>query len=374
MRLVFKSALHLLILCVVFASVLVDAGTAYAQSRNCSQLGSTLNSLNRNREFRSLEKNTLEARTLASELQDFESIFIRGGCQKVLAAGKRLSRECRSVARRITQGRAKYNKLAASVETGQAVAQQRELALQQIARFGCGTGSNARVTITTRNNSGGLQNLFDRLFGNEGDIRYDDFYGFGNLSTLRTVCVRTCDGYYWPVSFSTVEEFLGEDEGRCQSQCPGAEVRLYYYRNPGEDPEDMINRGGGRYKSLPTAFAYRKEFDRNCSCKQQISYGSIEFTQSVSGGQSRAMIDFEGNRFPMPMRDPRRALETTITEVIVVPLPRRRPLQEGEEAPVVPAGAVIMANTEVRSFQFGDRTVRIVGPDTPYAQSAAKGF
>ena len=375
MRRVFRTVLHLLTLLVIFAAVLTDIDTAYAQSRSCSQLGSTLNSLNKNREFRSLEKNTLQARELSGELQDLESLFVRGGCQKELAAGKRLSRQCRTVARRITQGRSKYNKLAASVETGQAVAQQRELAFQQILRFGCGTGSSssARVTITTRNNEGGMQNLFDRLFGNEGDIRYDGFYGFGNMSTLRTVCVRTCDGYYWPVSFSTVDEFLGEDSARCQSQCPGAEVNLYYYRNPGEDPDDMVNLSGRAYKSLPTAFAYRKQFDRSCSCKQQISYGSVEIIQSVSGGQSRAIVEFEDKRFPMPIRDPRRVLKATIAEVIVVPLPRRRPLREGEEPPLIPVITAPVANANTRTFQFGDRRVRIVGPDTPYAQSAAEG-
>lgn len=376
MRMKLASILRKCALVMVMTVAFAADQAALAQSASCSQLSNTLNSLNRNREFRNLQSSNIDARQVAGDLQDLESLFVRGGCQQQLNTGARLSRDCRTVARRITRARSNYNQLAANIETGQAVAQQRELILQQVARFGCGTGSSARVVVTTRQNRSSLSNLFDRLFGREGDIIDDGFgFGFGGLSTLRTVCVRTCDGYYWPVSFSTVGEFLTDDAGQCQSQCPGSEVNLYYYRNPGESPDDMINLNGMPYKSLENAFRYRREFDKSCSCKQQIEYGSIVLTASSDSSSTRAFVEFDDLKFPMPVRDPRRTVETVeivVLEAIQVPLPRRRPLRAGEDAPVIPITAPV-ANVDTRIVKFGDKSVRIVGPDTPYAQSEAAG-
>jgi len=358
------------------AGVTVDQ-LAYAQSQSCNQLSRTLTSLDRNRDFRNLDNNTIEARRVAADVQDAESIFVRGGCQATLNQGGRLNRECRIVARRITQGRAAYNKLAANIQTGQAVMEQREQALQQIARFGCGAGirSSANLDVITRDNRAAAGNLFDRLFGREGEIVDDGFgydYGYSGMSTLRTVCVRACDGYYWPVSFSTVGDFLGEDSAQCQSQCPGADVELYYYHNPGEDADDMVNLNGQPYRSLGNAFRYRREYDKSCSCKQQINYGAIVLSASADGSATRATVEFENASFPLPVRDPRRPHEIITAEVIRVPLPRPRPLQDGEAAPAQPVSAPL-AQTTQRSVTIGDRKVRLVGPDTPYGQSKAKG-
>ena len=41
---------------------------------------------------------------------------------------------------------------------------------------------------------------------------------------------------------------------------PGLDVDLYYYDNPGQEPEQMVNLQGEPYKSLPTAFAYRTDY------------------------------------------------------------------------------------------------------------------
>ena len=53
--------------------------------------------------------------------------------------------------------------------------------------------------------------------------------------TYRTLCVRTCDGYYFPISYSTVPSKFADDEQLCQRLCPATEVTLYSHRNPGED-------------------------------------------------------------------------------------------------------------------------------------------
>jgi hypothetical protein len=80
------------------------------------------------------------------------------------------------------------------------------------------------------------------------------------------MCVRLCDGYYWPVSFATLKESFGRDEQTCLRSC-GASTALYYYRNPGGDLEDMVSLQGMPYKSLGTAFLHRTTYDARCKCR-----------------------------------------------------------------------------------------------------------
>ena len=85
--------------------------------------------------------------------------------------------------------------------------------------------------------------------------------------TYRTVCVRTCDGAYFPVSFATVPARFPDDEKTCKALCPAAEAVLYTHRNPGEDMNSAVSTSGQPYTALPTAFKFRSEFNPSCSCK-----------------------------------------------------------------------------------------------------------
>ena len=82
----------------------------------------------------------------------------------------------------------------------------------------------------------------------------------------RTVCVRLCDGYYFPISASTSRDRFGSDEQACQSKC-SSEARLFYYSNAGGSPETMRDRRGRAYADLKTAFSYRTVYDRSCRCR-----------------------------------------------------------------------------------------------------------
>ncbi len=83
--------------------------------------------------------------------------------------------------------------------------------------------------------------------------------------TYRTVCVRTCDGYFFPISFSTTRERFSADEAKCQSSC-SSDARLYVYRNPGEEPDNMVDLSGRPYTRSKTAFLYRTAYDASCKC------------------------------------------------------------------------------------------------------------
>lgn len=88
------------------------------------------------------------------------------------------------------------------------------------------------------------------------------------FATYRTLCVRSCDGYYFPVSYSTLPSNFPQDVQQCRSQC-AAPADLFVYRNPGEEPEQMVSSDGQRaYSDIENAWRYRKEFVKGCSCKQ----------------------------------------------------------------------------------------------------------
>jgi hypothetical protein len=359
----------------------LDATAALAQSSQCAQLNAQLQSLDRNGDFRNSNRADSDIRTLQGTMQDAQSAYNRGGCMAAQQQGFPQTPECRSYAKQYLMSKAQLSRLQQGAANGDDVAQQREQVLQQIARFGC----------NQTNDNGGQQphrrNFLEQLFGGGNNDNTD--YGDNSNQTgtdqvedpnaqqqqtggtIRTVCVRKSDGYYWPVSYSTVPNYIPQDAQTCQAQCPNQSVDLYYYDNPGQEPEQMVNATGEAYTALPTAFAYRKQFDLTNTCKPADPLGKI----SIDGG--RAMISFGGENFPLPIRDPRRpqavagAPATLAVAVIDVPLPRPRPnpAAAAAAAPVVPPTAEFVVSAKSRIVKVGDKLVRIVGPDTPYAPS-----
>jgi len=373
-----RASLLLLLAALIFT---LDVQTVYAQSTQCRQLEGALRQFDRNGDFRQMQGNSGAARQLQRDVQAAESQYIREGCNDAAKAGQQLSPQCQQVARTVLRLRADFAEVSQSVDTGNAVAQQREAILQEMARFGCNAGSSA-----TFNND--RQSIFDRVFGStsEGDftdgdmIDGGDYWGYQGYATVRTVCVRLSDGYFWPISYSTLPDFVGNDAQQCQAMCPNTPVDLYFYDNPGQEPEQMRNMSGSPYTALPTAFAYRNQFDKSASCTvAPRSDGTVTVATADQGG--RTMLDIAGQNFPMPMRDPRGVVPVTAVAVAPaavadvamadVPLPRPRPAGPGEVA-VRPANQS-PAEADLRIVQFGDKSVRVVGPDTPYAQAGRAG-
>jgi hypothetical protein len=83
--------------------------------------------------------------------------------------------------------------------------------------------------------------------------------------TYRTLCVRLCDGFYFPISFATGRGKLKDDASRCERQCP-ARSRLFVYRNPGQTLEEMVDLDGKPYTKLETAFRFQAEYVADCTC------------------------------------------------------------------------------------------------------------
>lgn len=96
----------------------------------------------------------------------------------------------------------------------------------------------------------------------------------------QAVCVRTCDGYFFPVNYEGAHSNDRYEEA-CQLACPAAKTEVYFMPR-GADIKVASTQTGQRYTALDTAFLYRKERNPSCGCKaENQSWGEV-LTQADS--------------------------------------------------------------------------------------------
>src|SRR6202171_4877507 len=201
-----------------------------------------------------LDRVTSQAKRMGCDSSGFFSLF----------SGQ--SAQCGPVNNQIQQMRANLEQITTSLERlrggfgGGDRDNQRRSVLLALAQNNCGP--------QYANAARGPGNFLENLFGNNNNNPGPPGADLGPQSgTFRTVCVRTCDGGYFPISFATVPARFPDDEKTCKSLCPAAEATLFTYRNPGEDINQAVSINGQPYSSSPNAFRYRQEFNPTCSCK-----------------------------------------------------------------------------------------------------------
>jgi hypothetical protein len=181
-----------------------------------------------------------------------------------------------------------------------------------------------------------------------GRIRYTAPPG-----SYRTLCVRTCDGYFFPISNASSPWDFERDQQNCQSSCPGTEVQIYYHRH-GQESEDMVSGlSGAPYSALPAAGLYRETG-----------------TPSPAGCACNAPGNGEARNFSVVAGNP--PAETPVRAQPVTPYPVGRPdpaadpetlanLDCGLDAEALRRMAV--TPSVAKSKTTGDeKRVRVVGP------------
>ena len=83
--------------------------------------------------------------------------------------------------------------------------------------------------------------------------------------TYRTLCVRLCDGFYYPIDDRSQPGNFVAEEKACQSSC-AVPARLFYQPAPADDAAELLALTGERYADLPNAFRYRTEYVESCAC------------------------------------------------------------------------------------------------------------
>jgi len=337
------------------ALVLSACAAALAQSANpaCQRLEAQLTSLDRgnsdparadqirraeesvNRQQSEVDRLVAQGRRIGCESFGFFSIFSNPPPQ------------CGALNRQIGQQRSTLERMQNEREqlhggTTQRAAQRQAL-LIALGDNGCGAQYRSAAL------AGQQGGFFDRLFGgNNGPLSAPSGPMGG---TFRTICVRTCDGYYYPISFATSPDRFRDDEQTCQRMCPAAEVTLYTYHNPGEEVAQAVSLNGRLYTELPTAFNYRKAIDPACSCRRPgeswanalktngsdntVAPGDVVVTEQNAKRLSQPRIGADGK----PIR----------------PGPRAKPGAPEAANPAPPAGAP-------GESEPAKRNVRTVGP------------
>jgi hypothetical protein len=143
--------------------------------------------------------------------------------------------------------------------------------------------------------------IFDALFGNpreqpaevqtvplepdtNADQKQQPEEGSGGSEAhagSKAVCVRSCDGSFFPVSYSAYGR-LDELQDMCRALCPNAEVTLYTY-SPSADIDQAVSITGAHYMDSPTAMKYRKSVDNSCSCRRR----GQSWVDALAGAEQR---------------------------------------------------------------------------------------
>ena len=143
---------------------------------------------------------------------------------------------------------------------------------------------------------------------------------------LRTLCVRTCDGAFFPISSNASPLDFRAQAAQCERMCPGAETELYYHAMKGEESTDMVSaRTGQPYTALPTAFAYKNGSAANrspsCGCNMAAYHNEM---QRQDAQQSTPSQDYSSvTRITSPKSDATPKPAEIKPEVKAEPIPER---------------------------------------------------
>ena len=199
-------------------------------------------------------------------------------------------------------------------------------------------------------------NTFDLFFGNSPQAeaaRLRDELATNGCAVpvaggTRTLCVRVCDGYYFPIEFNAASSRFDTDAAACQSMyAEDGQAELFVQAN-GDDVADATSLSGQRYGDEPYAFAYRQDYAPAC------------VTQLHAGMSALARRYFA-------LLPPRRKIAAAPRKPVPAPQIRRPYLEDPETLanaagrftvkPVAPVVAVADAPADTSA-----KPVRMVGP------------
>jgi len=288
-----------------------------------------------------LDRVTSQAKRMGCDSSGFFSLF------------NGQSSQCGPVNNQIQQMRGNLDQITTSLERlrtgglgGAERENQRRSVMTALAQNNCGPQYAAAAR---EQNQGGF---LGGLFGNNTIAPPSGDLG-GASGTFRTVCVRTCDGAYFPVSFATVPARFPDDDKTCKQLCPAAEATLYAYRNPGEDMNQAVSISGQPYSALPTAFKFRSEFNPSCSCKA----AGQTWSDALKSVEDKASVEQQGDII-VTEESARKMQQQKMQQGKGAPPAGKK----GVPAPATTAGTPPAAPEAAPPADGKDKPIRSVGP------------
>ncbi len=165
-------------------------------------------------------------------------------------------------------------------------------------------GAGGRAQLVARFNAEcaappGPHNIFEALFGGgrpapvqmeplnpdlsspEGEPI--DRSGIDARAGSYAVCVRTCDGSFFPVSYSGAGSRADSLEEVCRSLCPNTDVALYSFPFGGTINQAVSASTGEPYVDMPNALKYLQTYDASCSCRRK----GQSWADALAGAEAR---------------------------------------------------------------------------------------
>jgi hypothetical protein len=253
---------------------LLGGGAALAQSPECQRFRAELAALDRNGGGRG---NPGQAEATRVEIGRLTNYYRSIGCERgpfSFFSGPPPA-ECGPVAGRIRQLEGQFARLSAQGDSGIEMRRRQLLAAVQ------------------QTCSAEPRGFFESLFGPPRGQPQQPVEGFPeeqiieaqpqerSLGGSRLVCVKTCDGSYFPLSTSPGGR-SGADE-MCQALCPGTETRAYGTSGGDEAIKYATSVSGGQpYSALANALKYRRTFDESCACKKDNESWAVVLRRAES--------------------------------------------------------------------------------------------
>ncbi|MFK7902500.1 MAG: DUF2865 domain-containing protein [Nitratireductor sp.] len=278
----------------VFISTIIVVSSyqdVHAQSNACVSLKRQLASLGAQRSKPSAKYNKYKraVNDQASQIRKTKVIMRRAGCHVISGSSK-----CRRI--KSSLSKMESNLRALQKQTRRLAPKSGNVSRQRakIERSLRGNNCNAKQQVAEKPKR---KTLLEQIFGTRtysNDGRNNKTQGGGTIgkfgTTYRTLCVRICDGYYFPISFSTTKNRLEQDNATCQGTYKGVETALFFHKMPQEDAEQSVSYLSGQpYSSLENAFAYRKSYNPSCDVEHRYVSGLDE----IAGGEKLASVEGE---------------------------------------------------------------------------------
>jgi hypothetical protein len=141
--------------------------------------------------------------------------------------------------------------------------------------------------------------------------------GFGS-GGYKTICVRTCDGYYFPLEYGASSSNFKSDAQACQAAYGNdpASAQLFVMPTDGDVASATPASGGGKaYGAQPYAFKYRTEYNQACAAQLQSGVAALvsrapapatSTTATPAAQPPRAATAPSGDPLAIPQARPRR--------------------------------------------------------------------
>ncbi len=247
-----------------------------------------------------------ERRQLSSEVGRLEQRLESGNCYETFLFSRTLrrTRACVRMKRSLDTKRGQLTQVVARLrrmDRSRSQGDRRTALIRQLARYNCGQQYERAVSRTRSQRSWNPFSVFDRdstRFYDNAPRAIEPNTVIEAGYTYRTMCVRLCDGYYFPVSFSALPTKFTSDADVCQQRC-AAPTQLYVYRSPGGEVEQMITPTGEPYRDMKAAYQYRKKAVPGCSCRlDEYNAALVAAAQEAADGKRTAALEPPAQQWP----------------------------------------------------------------------------